>query len=594
MNPNKPRDLDRLRTAMTSSRRKLEPFRQRHKDAIDQYVGVYYSDSEGKRPVHVNLMELASNIYERQLASRPPRVNIFCKAAKYKPQAKKLEVVMNNHLATDHRVHSSLQRAIKSALFSMGIVKVGLKPNGIFNMGGFDIEDTVPYIEQILLDDWVHDMTARVIEEAAFSGHRYRVSLEEAKSNPDFRKNVRSQLRSHDFSNFNESGDERLHTITQGITNQDDHLEDMIELWEIWLPKDNLLVTLSSDEGQKPLRIVEWDGPKDGPFHLLFFNEVDGQTMPLAPAMLWSGLHNIVNGLYRKLDRQAQRVKHIGVTRGEDTDDAERIRMANDGEIVAVDNPDAVQAKSLGGIDQSNFAFMLQSKEMFSWLNGNLDALGGLGPQAETLGQDQLLHASANQRVSGMQDRVYLFVRKILKDYGHYVWDDPLRTYEASVPVQGQPDLRSPLTPKDRESNYYNNDITIEPFSMQYRSPSQRLNQLNQLMTGLLLPATPLMAQQGQQIDWAEYIRTYAKYADMPELLDIVKSAGLNPEHMVEQGSAQEDGGAPSTSHRVNERISRPGASPQGAQQTLVNTLMGGKNQPSEQAGMLRQMTGSR
>jgi len=591
MNPNNSKHMSRLHNAIEASRRKLEPFRRRHRESIEQYVGVYYSDDGVSKPVHVNLMELASNIYQQNLVSRPPRVSIFCQNPKFRSQAAKLEVVMNQKL-TDYKLHQALQRSVRSALFSMGIVKVGLQSMGDYSVDGYEFSKTEPFLESILLDDWVHDMTARVPEEVGYEGHRYRILRSEAVEDQSFRKNVREKLRSAEYSNFNESGDERLHTLSQGWSSADEEMDPRIELWEVFLKKEKLLITMIPNDSGPPLRVVDWDGPEDGPFHKLFFNEVDGQSMPLAPAMLWQGLHRIVNGLYRKLDRQAQRVKHIGVTRGEDTEDAERIRMANDGEIVAVDNPDAVQAKSFGGVDQSNFAFMLQSKEMFSWLNGNLDALGGLGPQAETLGQDQLLHASANQRMSGMQDRVYLFTKKVLQDFGSYLWENPTETYDAEVEVGGGMDpLRSPLTPEDRRgADYYNYEINVEPHSMQYRSPAQRLQQLNQLVTGVFMPAMPLMMQQGMQINFAELVKMYSKYADLPELLEIVKSpGGMDPNQL--QGAA-EDPSSPSTSHRVNERISRPGATPQGAQQTLINTLMGGKSQGSENAGAMRQLTG--
>ena len=594
VNPNDPKHMNRLHNAMESSRRKLEPFRRRHKESIEQYVGVYYSDDGADKPVHVNLMELASNIYMQNLASRPPRVSVYCQTPKFRPYAKKMEVVLNQKL-TDYKLHQALQRAVRSALFSMGIVKVGLQSKGDYSVDGYEFSRTEPFVESILLDDWVHDMTARVPEEVAFEGHRYRVLRSEAMEDKSFRKNVREKLRSYEASNHNESGDERLHTLSQGWSAPDDELDPRIELWEIYIPKEKLLVTVIPNDDGPPLRVVDWEGPPNGPFHKLFFNEVDGQTMPLAPAMLWQGLHKIVNGLYRKLDRQAQRVKHVGVTRGEDSEDAERLRMASDGEVVAVDNPDAIQAKSFGGVDQSNFAFMLQSKEMFSWLNGNLDALGGLGPQAETLGQDQLLYASANQRVSGMQDMVYLFTKRVLQDFGYYLWESPTETYDAEVEIGGGlPALRSPLTPEERgDIDYYQYDVSVEPHSMQYRSPAQRMQQVNQLVTGVFMPAMPMLQQQGLQINFSALAKMYSKYADLPELLDIVKSPGTMDRNQL-QDNASEEGGQPSPSmtHRVNENISRPGATPQGAQQTLVNTLMGGNNQPSENSAATRQLTG--
>jgi hypothetical protein len=440
LNPSKTEDLQRLRRSVEASRRKLEPFRTRHRQAVEQYVGVYYSDDAAQRPVHVNLMELAAQVYERNLSARPPQALVLTRNRELRPVGVKYERMLNEQLIKN-RIHTQIQRCVKQALFSVGICKVGVETSGEVEVQGYKFAQTQPYVRSVLLDDWVHDMSARHMEEVAYCGHRYRMRLSEAKKNKQFKKSVRDELRPEENYNFNENGgDERIGTLASGSSRVETALEDTIELWEIWLPHERKLVTLSPMEGQPPLRVVDWDGPDRhlGPFHMLWFNEVDGNTMPLAPAMLWQGLHQIVNGLYRKLERQANRVKHIGVTRGADAGDAERIRQTSDGEIVAVDNPDAVQEKSFGGIDQRNFAFMLQSRDLFSWLAGNLDALGGLGPQSETVGQDKLLFAAANQRIAGMQDKVMEFTRDLIRDFGYHLWQDPLQTYPVTVEFEGR------------------------------------------------------------------------------------------------------------------------------------------------------------
>ena len=85
MNPNKKEHLSRLRDAMRFSRRKLEPFRRRHKEAIEQYVGIDYSEGGSDKPVYLNLMEVAADVGQRSdsdddadrpvdLVARRPRI----------------------------------------------------------------------------------------------------------------------------------------------------------------------------------------------------------------------------------------------------------------------------------------------------------------------------------------------------------------------------------------------------------------------------------------------------------------------------------------------------------------------------------------
>ena len=595
MNPKNKQHLGRLRGAMRFSRKKLEPFRRRQKEAIEQYVGIDYSDGGSDKPVLLNLMEIAANIYERQLAARPPKVLVFTHSRKLRSHGVKLEQAMNSMLRT-YDVHNALRRCVRSSLFSMGICKVGTQVIGNYEEEGFSFTKTRPYVASVSLDDWVHDMTSHVPEEIDYCGHRYRMSLESAKKDKSFNKSARENLTSMEDFSFNESGDERTSTITQGASQHEGQLEDKIELWEIWLPKERLIVTLGPNEGDKPLKVVEWDGPPNplGPYHLLYFNEVDGNSMPLAPAMLWRGLHEVSNGLFRKLVREAQRFKVIGLTRGVDSEDADRIRMASDGEIVGVDNPEAIQEKMFGGIDQRNFAFMLQIKQLFSWQAGNLDLMGGLGAQSETATQDQLLHASASQRMSGMQDEVRLFTKKVIRDWGFHLWSDPVESYPVRLNEQPVGPVETFLTPEERATHdFLLHEVDIEPYSMQFVSPQERLAKLNQIIGQVVLPSLPMMQQQGLGIDYKELLNTFSRYSDLPELKDIIVGLEDVPPGSDQMGPAGgEAPGMPASTHRVNERISRPGASPRGAEQTLVNTMMGGNPQQAEQGAMAREMMG--
>ena len=550
---------------------------------------MYYSDDAAERPVHVNLMELASQIYERNLSARPAQALVLTRNRELRPLGVKYERMLNEQLKK-HRIHTQIQRCVKQALFSVGICKVGVESDGEVDVQGYSFARTQPYVRSVLLDDWVHDMSARHMEEVAYCGHRYRMRLSEAKDNKQFKKSARDELRPEENYNFNEQGgDERIGTLASGSSRIETALEDTIELWEIWLPHERKLVTLSPMEGQPPLRVVDWDGPDRhlGPYHMLWFNEVDGNTMPLAPAMLWQGLHQIVNGLYRKLERQANRVKHIGVTRGADAGDAERIRQTSDGEIVAVDNPDAVQEKSFGGIDQKNFAFMLQSRDLFSWLAGNLDALGGLGPQSETVGQDKLLFAAANQRIAGMQDKVMEFTRDLIRDFGFHLWEDPLQTYPVTVEFEGIRPLEMEITPEDRRGHsIYEHEVELEAYSMQHQSPGERLQTINQIVQGIVVPAMPLLQQQGMELNMTALMEVYAKYANLPELKDLVQQKEKAPMESMGGGSPGSDRNRPRQSpvtSRENVRVNRPGAaSRQNADSGMISQLMSGTNQTAD------------
>ena len=169
------------------------------------------------------------------------------------------------------------------------------------------------------------------------------------------------------------------------------------------------------------------------------------------------------------------------------------------------------------------------------------------------------------------------------------MWSDPVERYPIRLTSQPLGPIDTFLTPEERGTHdFLMHEVDIEPHSMQFVSPQQRMAKLNQIIQGVVIPSLPMMGQQGLGIDYKELLNTFSRYADLPELKDIIVGLEDVPPGSDQMGSPEAAG--PQTRHSVNERISRPGATPQGAEQTLVNTLMGGNPQQAEQGAMAREM----
>jgi len=214
---------------------------------------------------------------------------------------------------------------------------------------------------------------------------------------------------------------------------------------------------------------------------------------------------------------------------------------------------------------------MLQSKQLFSWLAGNVESLDGLGASSETVGQDKMMQASANQRIAGMQDQVMRFTRDIISDYGYWLWTDPMQTYNMELDFPDVPTVQSELTPAERQTHsFYEHELEIEPHSMQYLSPGQRLQSINQIVQSVIIPSLPLMQQQGMGIDMEALLNIYAKYSNLPELNDIVTTAA-------EEAPAPDDPRQSPVTSRQTERISRAGeATPGRSEQEMIQQMMSG------------------
>ena len=577
--------LKRLRTAIEYSRRRLQPFREQRYETLRQYVGYHYSDDGAADRVPVNMLELAINIYTQQMAARSPKALVHTQFKPLKPLAANFELALNQ-LLSEIRFGDTIRLAVIDALVGVGIIKTGLERKASVEIDGFLHDVGQPFADVISLDNWVHDTTATKLEKCQFMGDRYRLPLEMVKQSPAFSNtdNLKATIK----TSYNEQGDTKAESLSGGTQVDPDEYADHVELWDIWLPAENLLITIPAEGEGKPLRVIEWDGPENGPYHMLSFSPVPGNIMPLAPSALWMDLHDLANRMFRKLGRQAERQKTVlGIQSGAE-DDGDRIIKTNDGEALRMDNPDRAREYRFGGIDQPSLAFLLQVKDLFAYLGGNLDSLGGLSPMADTLGQDQLLAQNASKRVADMQDRVIEFTKDVIKSLGFYLWNDPLIELPLTKRVPGFDSLSVPVTfgPDAKEGDFLDYNISIETYSMQHRSPQMKLQALTQVFGQFIVPFAPMLAEQGIGIKFESLLKTISKYANVEELNDILEFTQLSPEF-----DRQMVGNPPQkmgTTKHISERVNRPGATRHGKDAALSQLLMGGDVQPAEKAAIGR------
>ncbi len=581
-NPKNAQNVAQLSKAVGYSRKVLKTFRGNRMQLIRQYVGSHYSNGASDK-VPVDLIELAMNIYLQRLVAKAPAVSVTTKYKKLKEISNRFELAVN-HLIQEIDLGGTLELAVIGAMFSMGTVKVGLNRTQV-EVGGVLHDSGQPFADHISLDDWVHDMTVDKMENAQYKGNFYYPTIDEALQ--IFPEKVHNKLIPQD----EQPPIEKDHSVSEGQATQRQEFRATIRCLDLWLPKQKLILQCqASDDDTDPigdvLNIIEWAGPERGPYHELGFSKIENNTMPLAPAMLWQDLHELTNALFRKLGRQAEREKTIlGVQTGSGKD-GRHVIDANDGEAVSMDNPASAQEHRYGGISQETLAFFLGVKDLFSYMAGNLDMLGGLGPQSETLGQDRLLSASASMRIQKMQKETFSFTQGVVEDLSSYLWNDPYINLPVTKRVKGYEDvvITVPFGPEQREDDFLQYNILIEPYSMQHQTPESKLLGLRTVFAEFVTPLIPLMQAQGVTIDMEALFRNIAKLGNLPELNDILIYADSSREG---QPVGQMPQKAPVTTRRY-ERVNRPGATNQGKSQILQQALFGGKPQNSEMSSLMR------
>ena len=579
------RTLKKLRDAMEHSYKSLGTFRKNRRDALKEYVGSHYSDNGADDKVPFNLLELTTGIYVRHLLGGTPRVLITTPHLALRPMAYNFGQALNR-LAQQIHLANTFRSVAKRAIFSWGLVKVGLGAYGMLPDGGIGDEIGRPFCDVIDLDDWVHDMTAKDWDHMAFCGHRYRIPYEDFMASSLY-KNKDAIKPSERSSVDNQTGDERTEAISRDMPSIPDlgEFEPHIEFFDMWLPRTGQVLTLPVQQKDVVAREVEWEGPESGPYKRLGYCEVEGQILPLPPVALWRDMHQLANGLWRKLERQAIRQKKILGFDPAGVSDAKNIVNANDGDAVKM-NANNSKEFSFGGIDNGNLAFLMSAVDQFSWLVGNLDALGGLGPQAETLGQERIIKSSANERVQDMERATQEFVVDVFRDLGLYLWTDPFIEIPFTKRIPGtELELERLWTPDLREGDFLDYNFELHPYSMQASTPGDKLNLVLQIFQQVIVPSMPVMQQQGIGVDFEGLFRLIGRYADLPEIEEVLLA---NQPVVAPEGPINPRNIRPGTTRRENVRINAPAGTRRGRSAALMQTLLGAGVQNAEMAPLLR------
>jgi hypothetical protein len=576
-------DLEQLSKAVGYSRKCMEVFRKNRLDILRQLVGNHYSDNGADDKVPINLLELAINIYMQRLAAQGPQAEVTTDYPQLKEICTRTEIG-GNQLLEDMKLGDTLQMAVMGAIICQGVIKTCTKLENV-ELGGETHQTSKAFAAYVSLDDWVQDMTASDDEGSQFEGNFYYVTADEAdKMFPDYagqfeevdKQTEDNKDKAHDISE-NEGGGQR------------EEFRPRVRLLDIYLRKQKQVLRCSTtDDDADPIRdvlgVIDWSRRKRGPYHKLAYMKIDNNAMAVAPAMHWVDIHDLSNRLFRKLGRQADRQKTItGVQRGSDKDGT-RVIQANDGDTISLDNPQATQEYKYGGIQPETLGFLVMVRDLFSYMAGNLDVLGGLGPQSETLGQDRLLSASASMRIQKMQKATITFVRDIIEDIFMFMWEDPLFNPTVTKRVKGFDDVavQVPFGPQERREEFIRLNIKIEPYSMQHTTPEAKLQGLRTIFQEFVAPFLPMMQAQGVAVDMEMLFRKVGKLGNIPELNDII--VYTNPLHEPEPMQP----GKPATTTRRYERVNRPGATNAGKSQILQQALFGKQPQKSETDSLVR------
>jgi hypothetical protein len=575
-------DVQRLYTAIDSSRDAARPFRQNRVSMLREFVGSYYNAEGAQYEVLVNLMNMTADAYTIGLAARRPRVRISTEKTELNWFAHLFSKHLN-HLIEEIHFLQTLQMIVLDAFFTLGVSKVFMT-----DWKHIQIDDDVwadpgrPYIKRLSFDDFGLDMSAKDVRSCKFMWDEYRVPWESVENNPHYDKSVVKQLSP---SSKWERGEEEANQITSGSIVDDDEYTPMTDLMDVWLPDINKVAICARNFPLKPLQLVD-AGPEGGPYHLLSFAEVPDNVIPTSPAQNLMGLHLLYNGLMRKQSRQAKRQKINPTYRPSATEDAGRMKRVNDGDWVKVNDPAGINVINQGGVDQASVAFSIGVLDLFDRQAGNLRAMAGLGPQAPTLGQEQLIYSASSRKEAKMQQRVHDYTALLMQSVGQLMWQDKFysRVLEEEVGRGTGVYAKLQWKPGLREGDFLEYLFDIEPYSMTYEPPEAKVQKMERAITQFS-SLYPILQQSGGTIDVQELVKFYLEAMHLPELENII-TFSQPPEQSMQ---TPEGPGMPASTTRNYVRQNVPtGGTPEARSANLqAANLRVGTNMNQDQAASL-------
>lgn len=596
----------RLLKAIKSSRNAMEPFRRVRNELIKDYAGSWYAGGAQNKTL-VNLINQTARIYVTALAHNNPQVLISTPRSENIAFARRFEVNLNK-LISDMSLDQTFQSIVLDAFFCLGCGVVMMRDTDTRFHGLLESEEDVwldpgqPWFNRVSLDDLILDMSAKELTKMRYCGHRYRADYEKVMDEPGYSKKAKDKLSPTNRTSYDSIGSAR--DIGSDFGNaQDDDLKDMVWLMDLWIPENNSIVTMACDQQDlEPLIERDWSGSQAGPYKFLSLGDTPDNIIPTSPAINLKGLHDLQNRLHRRMEKDSDAHRIVNTYPPGKSDDANRLRTAGRNEWVQISDPSVIKQVEVGGVDSRDMALATFVQTEFDRLGGNLQAMGGLGAQAGTVGQEELIYGQLSKNVADMRLKVVNFAAISTMDLGRLMWEDQTLEIQSSMPVGNtgmnvssnwtsplyeDPDaVRLGLQSPARVGEFEDYDFRVEPYSMVYKTPQQHLQEYFQVLQQIA-PLWPMFQASGATLNPQVLVKEMARLMNKPEIEQLITFA--IPAEMLggDQNTIRQ------SPHTVRETVRRnvgTGGTAEARSNSLIRDLMAGQSSSTngQQGAMLQ------
>lgn len=500
-----------LQTSIGLSLKKRERPVEYRRKGLREYTGNYFPDGcEQQRPL--NQYQLWCNTILRTVAAKSPTPWVRPPSRDEHDFALALQWNLAEHCRLIN-LQDTLRDMTHDALYYGGHCKIVISH---FNHPESGAYSQRPHVDYIDYEDFFQDAFAREWGKQQYRGDYYRLPKAMLEQDESYNQDVVASLSPGTlYSNSNG----RLGGEPKGS----EEFLPTVALRDVYLPLDNLLVTMSANDDGKYLKCVEWAGHPMGAYFRMAFLRVPGVSVPASLAMSQYDLNQGINITLNRNIEDIQNKKHLGLVEKGSGKDAGEMNDAKTNTIVGIESSSKPNMLTLGGADAADMVAIQQLVEMFSRQGNNMDSLAGLGPQANTLGQDELTKGSANMMTADLGDYVRDAARTIMRALAWYMVKGPEADYGVTKTYQGQA-TKVPFQDAQREQmgdldSYH---LDIEPYSMEHQTPGGQFAKLMGIFNNIVIPAAGILTAQGMMPNIMALLQYAAEYTNAPEVPNLI------------------------------------------------------------------------
>ncbi len=562
MDLNKKDDRRHLMDMVDHSRTKLDDVRSSRRKLLDRAKGSEWFPSDERMPI--NQMAQQEWALVQHLAGGNPKALVLPGGMGSERLAYEQTLAINVE-AQRMNMRRKFRRLVQDALYGIGICRIGMVRGQ-----NVPIQEIAPELDEegevgvgqmevqvISLESWVHDCQADCLEEREFCGHAYWVAKEDIEH---YMPGVNlADIELEEKRWIDEHGSEMAGAMSRGVDGEGQKgFRDKYWLWDLWVPRENVTVTTPVNGTGEHAHVKPWRSRPGGPYLFLYYRELPDQAIPISIMADLALVHDSLNSTFRKLIDMTREAKTVMGYKPGHEGDAENIRDASSRQIVQMRDPSSVQEFNFNGPDQSLLGMLLQTRELASIIGGNTDVLAGLGAQAPTATQEQMVSETAGGKVRLHEVDTADFQVEVFEAIRWYLYHEQVDPIPLIGQVEGT-DIRydtsfDAFQAQEQQGGFNSFQLKIEPYTGTYRAPEQRFQSLLMLWERLIMPGVQLGITD-KTPDLNQLLEIAAQYLEMPEVRSLLRQVQPEEQDSMAEGAARQ---SPTTTRNYVRR-SAPG-----------------------------------